>query len=97
MKIDITDSYYQSYELAQSECGKLSKRPQSSKDWVDFFVNSTTENSDVYFCSGVAAFITEKEVASLDMRTFKKSWGNWQMLLDGICLIPVWLTDCLMG
>lgn len=30
----------------------------------------------MYFCSGVAAFITEKEVASLDMRTFNKELGQ---------------------
>ena len=43
---------------------------------MDFFVNSTKEYSDVYFCSGVAAFITEKEAASLDMRTFNKELGQ---------------------
>lgn len=73
---NVNDSSSQGYELAQSEFGKLSERPQSSKDWVDFFINSTKENSDVYFCSGVAAFITEKEAASLDMRTFNKELGQ---------------------
>lgn len=58
MTQNVNDSYSQGYELAQSEFCKLSEYPQSSKDWVDFFVNSTTENSDVYFCSGVAALRT---------------------------------------
>ena len=100
---NVNDSSSQGYELAQSEFGKLSERPQSSKDWVDFFVNSTKENSDVYFCSGVAAFITEKEVASLDMRTFNKELGQLanvagrylldsrmvDRLLNGVVEIPV--------
>lgn len=99
----INDSYSQGYEHAQSEFGKLSKHPQSSKDWVDFFVNSTKEYSDVYFCSGVASFITEKEAASLDMRTFNKELGQLanvagrylldsrmvDRLLNGVVEIPV--------
>ena len=70
---------------------------------MDFFINSTKENSDVYFCSGVAAFITEKEVASLDMRTFNKELGQLanafgqylhdsrmvDRLLNGVVEIPV--------
>ena len=99
----INDSYSQGYELAQSEFCKLSEYPQSSKDWVDFFVNSTKEYSDVYFCSGVASFITEKEAASLDMRTFNKELGQLanvvrqylhdsrmiDRLLNGVVEIPV--------
>ena len=57
----------------------------------------------MYFCSGVAAFITEKEVASLDMRTFNKELGQLanvagrylldsrmvDRLLNGVVEIPV--------
>ena len=100
---NVNDSSSQGYELAQSEFGKLSGRHQSSKDWVDFFVNSTKEYSDVYFCSGVASFITEKEAASLDMRTFNKELGQLanvagrylldsrmvDRLLNGVVEIPV--------
>ena len=57
----------------------------------------------MYFCSGVAAFITEKEVASLDMRTFNKELvqlanaaGQYlhdsrmvDRLLNGVVEIPV--------
>ena len=96
-------SYSRGYELAQIEFGKLGEHTQSSKDWVDFFINSTKSNSDVYFCSGVAAFITEKEVASLDMCTFNKELGQLanaagqylhdsrmvDRLLNGVVEIPV--------
>ena len=57
----------------------------------------------MYFCSGVAAFITEKEAASLDMRTFNKDLGQLtnvagqylhdsrmvDRLLNGVVEIPV--------
>ena len=57
----------------------------------------------MYFCSGVAAFITEKEAASLDMRTFNKELGQLanvvrqylhdsrmiDRLLNGVVEIPV--------
>lgn len=93
----------QGYQLAQSEFGKLSKYPQSSKDWVDFFFNSTKDNSDLYFCTGVAAFVTEMEATTLDMRSFNKELGQLanvagqyghdsrmvDRLLNGVVEIPV--------
>lgn len=69
---DLEMSYSEGYELAQSKFTQLTKCPQTSEEWVEFFQNVSWDIYDMHGVCGVAAFITSEEIKNINVGQFSK-------------------------
>lgn len=69
---DLDMTYPEGYELAQTKFNQLTKSPQTSEEWVEFFQGLTWNIYDMHGVCGVAGFITSQEAKNINVGQFSK-------------------------
>lgn len=69
---DLDMTYSEGYELAQTKFNQLTKSPQTSEEWVEFFQGLTWNIYDMHGVCGVAGFITSQEAKNINVGQFSK-------------------------